>query len=386
MSKVNLSVDYCGLKLKNPIVAASAGTTRDAERARRCSESGYGAVVLKSIQEEEMMRYNPFPRFAVVHSGIPGYSSDTFYSYEQAFMGDIDQYCTEIVKCKKQANIPIIGSINCINAETWAKYAVAVEQAGADALELVPSCPTGAVVRDKTDIHSLAINAVKNVKEVVKIPVALKMNLQLANPLYTAKCLQEAGADSLIMFNRPTGIEMDINTMAPILHKGFAGHGGPWARLQNMRWMVEAYPTLNIPISATSGAVTWQDVVKYMLAGATNVQVCALMYLKGFDSIKELLAGLEEYLEKKGIANISEIIGKGAIAYLPLPKIDRSKRYYAQVDKSECIACGLCKNVCIYDAISYDRGPDINPDACDGCGLCASVCSKKHAITMLVKQ
>ncbi len=386
MSNVNLAVEYCGLKLKNPVVAASAGTTRDAEHARRCEESGYSAVVLKSVQEEEMMRYNPFPRFAVVHSGVPGYSSDTFYSYEQAFMGDIDKYCEEVVKCKEQTTIPIIASINCLNAETWPEYAIAVERAGADALELVPSCPTGSVVRDKSDIHNLALNAVKSVKAVVKIPVALKMNLQLSNPLYTALCLQDAGADSLVMFNRPTGIEMDIETMAPILHKGFAGHGGPWARLQNMRWMVEAFPQLKVPISATSGAVTWQDVVKYMLAGATNVQVCAVMYLKGFDSVREMLAGMSEYLERKGIASIAEIIGKGAEAYLPLPKIDRSKRYFAQVDKSKCIACGSCKHVCIYDALAYDRGPTIDPDLCDGCGLCASVCSKKQAITMMVKK
>ena len=138
-------------------------------------------------------------------------------------------------------------------------------------------------MRSAEDIGAVAVEALKETKKYVKnIPVGVKMTLQLSNPIQVAHDLQEAGADTLIMFNRFTGCDIDVDTMAPILHHGFAGHGGPATKLVNLRWMIAAAPKLNVPISATGGVVRWEDVIKYMLCGASNAQICALIYLKGY--------------------------------------------------------------------------------------------------------
>jgi dihydroorotate dehydrogenase (fumarate) len=370
-----LKTKYCDLELKNPIIAASAGTTMNYERCKRAEDAGFSAVVLKSVQEELIMRYNPNPRFEVIHQGIPGYSADTLYSYEQAFEKGIDEYCEVILRCKGGLDIPTIASINCINPESWAEYAISCERAGADAIEIVTSCPSGLLMRSGQDIINLSIDAVTRVREVVKIPIGVKMTMQLSNPLMAALSLAEAGADTLIQYNRFTGCEINIETMTPILHKGFAGHGGPWVKQLNMRWMIETWPHLNIPVSATGGVSRWEDVIQYILCGASSVQVCSLIYLKGYDCVSELLNGISEYLDNHKISNISDLVGMASTNLIDNFKADRSKKYYATVYLDNCLKCGKCKNVCIYNALYYGvEGPTIDSSLCDGCNLCVSLC------------
>jgi dihydroorotate dehydrogenase (fumarate) len=380
----SLQVDFAGMKLKNPIIAASAGTTKDEEHAARAEEAGCSAVILKSIQEELVNRYNPFPRFAVLRNGISGYNSTSFMSYEQAFEGDIDKYAEEIHKTKQRISIPVIASLNCANSDTWAKYAVITEQAGADAIELVPSCPVGAFVRDAEEFYPIASNVARSVKKVVKIPIGIKLTQQMSNPIVCSIKLEKDGADWLTMFNRTPGLQIDIDTMSPIMHKGICGHGGPWVVQSVMRWIAQTYPHVNIPISATGGVTRWEDVIRYLLSGAGNVQIASLIYMKGYHVIKEIITSLEEYLEKQNAGTIEQLIGRAAKELIPIHEADRSSRYYAGIDKDKCISCKKCKEICIYDAIKYnDEKPEIDAESCDGCGLCEQICNR--AISMYKK-
>ncbi|MCI9216373.1 MAG: 4Fe-4S binding protein [Dorea sp.] len=378
---IDLSIEFAGLKLKNPLIAASAGTTKDAVHCKKAADAGYSAVILKSVQEERINRYNPFPRMSIIRNGIPGYQSVTFMTYEQAFEGEIEDYCEEIKRTKDMLDIPVIASLNCANEQTWAQYAVKCEAAGADALEIVPSCPVGAFVREAAEFYPAASKALKSVKEVVKIPAGLKMTQQMSNPILCARNLEEDGADWVTMFNRSSGFQIDIDTMEPIMHKGFCGHGGPWVIQSVMRWIAASYPYVRIPISATGGAANYEDVVRYMLSGAATVQIASLIYMKGYDIVKRILEDLVEYLEKHKLDKVSTLTGIGANKVLPLSEADRSHRYYAEVDYENCIRCQNCFPVCIYGAITQeDRRPVIHKDICDGCGLCSQVCNR--AITM----
>jgi len=374
---VNLQVDFAGFKLKNPIIAASAGTTKDTEHACKAEDAGCSAVILKSIQEEIVNRYNPFPRFAVIRNGISGFNSVSFMSYEQAFEGDIDKYAETILQTKRKISVPLIASLNCVNQETWAKYAVIAEQAGADAIEIVPSCPVGAFVRDAEDFYPIAANALKSVKDVTKIPIGIKLTQQMSNPIVCSMKLEKDGADWLTMFNRTPGLQIDIDSMAPIMHKGICGHGGPWVVQSVMRWIAQTYPSVNIPISATGGVTRWEDVVRYLLSGANNVQIASLIYMKGYSVINGMITSLEEYLEKQKVNSISELVGKAANELLHLSEADRSYRYYAKVDLDKCISCGKCKDICIYNAIRFSKdNTEIDSDLCDGCGLCEQICNR----------
>jgi len=383
---MNMSVRYAGIELTHPVIAASAGTTRDADQAARCEDAGYSAVVLKSVQEETLMRYNPFPRFKVLRSGVPGYESTTFYSYEQAYFGDLDQYADTVRRSKQRVRIPVVASINCLRPESWAEYAIACEQAGADAIEIVPSCPSGKLMRDPShDICAIALDALKSVKRAVKIPVVPKMTGQVANVLDMAVRLAEGNADGLTMINRATGIDIDVDAQRPILHGGFAGHGGSWALQTTLRWIISAWPLIDVPISATGGIMTGEDAVKCLLAGANSVQVCAVMYLKGYDWVRTMLCQIKAYMEKHGIQDLKHIIGAASRNMLTMEQYDRVTRYTARCDQVKCTKCARCAPVCIYDAIGFDDGAcRIDPGKCDGCGLCVSVC-RSGAISIAKK-
>ena len=373
---MNMKTHYAGIALTHPIIAASAGTTMDYQEAVKCEDAGFSAVVLKSVQEEVIMRYNPFPRFKVLRSGMPGYESCSFYSYEQAYYGGIEEYAETVRKSKEKTSIPIIASINCIKPETWAKYAVACEQAGADAIEIVPSCPSGLLVRDPSnDGHAIAVQALKDCKSAVKVPVIPKMSSQVANVQYTAMTLDQAGADGLTMLNRATGIEIDVDAMRPILHGGVAGHGGSWALNAVLRWIIVTSPKVKATISATNGVMTGEDVIKCLLAGAQTVQIAAAVYLKGYDYVQIMLKQIESYMERHELTNLADIIGVAAKNFLTMEQYDRVTRYVSECDPEKCVGCKKCEKVCIYDAISFENGKcKIDPEKCDGCGLCPSVC------------
>lgn len=377
---------YAGIELAHPIIAASTGKTNSADKAVKCEESGYSAIVLKSVQEEVLVRGNPLPRFAVLRSGIPGFSSTTFYSREGAYKGDIDHYAETVYQSKKRVSIPVIASINCINPETWGEYAIACEQAGADAIEIVPTCPTGLLTRDSSnDINSISIAALKLCKEKVKIPVIPKMGSQMADVVHSAVCLSENGADALTMIARTTGIEIDTDTMTPILSGSFHGHGGAWALNFTLRWIISVYPIVKAQISATGGITKGDDVIKCLLAGASSVQIGTIMYLKGYDYVQTMLKEIDMYMERKNINNLSDIIGIASKNFRKIEQTDRVTHYYATVNTNKCVNCRQCKDVCNYDALSYpEKHPVINMEVCDGCGLCASIC-QKGAIDICVR-
>jgi dihydroorotate dehydrogenase (fumarate) len=384
--RMNKRTSYAGIELAHPIIAASAGTTRDSDQAVKCEDSGYSAVILKSVQEEVLMRYNPFPRFAILRSGVKGYESTTFYCSEQAYYGDIDDYAETVRQSKERVSIPVIASINCLKPESWPQYASVCEQAGADAVEIVPSCPFGLLIRDPSnDNHTIAVAALKACKQAVSIPVIPKMTGQVANPLYTAVCLDEAGADGLTMINRSTGIEIDIETQRPILHGGLAGHGGGWALNSVLRWIIVTYPQVRTPINATGGIMTGGDVIKCLLAGARAAEIATVLYLKGYDHVQTMLAEIDAYMERKGIQTLTDIVGVAAKNMRTMDQYDRKTRYFASCDRETCTACGRCEKVCIYDAIQFvDKKPIMDRDKCDGCGLCASIC-RVDAIQLNVK-
>jgi ferredoxin len=200
------------------------------------------------------------------------------------------------------------------------------------------------------------------------------MTLQQSNPLACAIALERDGADWVTMFNRSPGLHIDIETMSPIMHRCACGHGGPWAAAANLRWIAYTYPHLKIPISATGGATRWEDVIRYCLAGAQTVQIASLIYMKGYDVVRSMVASMEEYLDRMGLGSIHDLLGGAASRLQTQEAVDRSGRYRAKVTDA-CTSCGKCREICLYDAIDFsgDR-PVIRMDLCDGCGLCAQIC------------
>jgi len=300
---------------------------------------------------------------------IGRYRATTFYSYEQCSPFDELRYAEEIRRAKERVEIPVIASLDCVTSEGWVHYARLMEEAGADAVE-IKSCPHG--------LHQMTgeelTEAMTMVGETIERPVIPKLLPQNTNPLRTALDLERAGADAVVMFNRFSGLEIDIEREQPVMHGGYAGHGGPWSIYYSLRWIATAYPQLSIPISGSGGVWRGSDVVKYILAGATTVQVCSAVCLQGYDIVPRLLRGLREWMEEKEYSSPAEFRGRAAERVLGLSEIDRKRLLQAEINVERCTSCGLCRRVCIYSAVENEPGYQVLSERCVGCGLCGEVC------------
>ncbi|MCX7845896.1 MAG: 4Fe-4S binding protein [Dictyoglomaceae bacterium] len=380
---MDLSCDYVGLKLKNPIIVASSGLTENLKNMRKCEENGAGALVVKSLFEEEICRISPTPRFEIIDRSMGPLKSQTFYSFEQASPLSPEEYFREIDKALKTLSIPVIPSINCITQEGWLKYSKMAGKINAPALELNVSCPHASISFRGQDVDDTILEVSKIVRENVKIPLIVKMPMQLSSPLAVAKQLEEIGIDGVVMFNRLTGLDIDLETEKPILHGGYAGHGGSWALNYVLRWISTVRPHLKISIAGSGGVGRGEDVAKYILTGADVVQICSIVYLTGYEIISRILAEFKKFMESKNYNSISEFKGKvSGKVILGNYEIDRRHFFKAFIDSSLCNACGICKRICIYDAPIEKNGKYFITELCDGCGLCVKLCPRK-AISMI---
>lgn len=305
------SVDYVGLKLTSPVVAAPAATTGTADLARVAEDSGVGAVVMRTLYppiDKEIIH----PHYKIIRRNMGSMRSCTLYSSEHAALTDADRYAEELRLCKEHVRIPVMASIGCACPADWlAKYAKLLERAGADALELNAYCPQGGRCAAVGYFEGTR-QAMEIVKAAVKIPVIPKMTPQLENPAETAFALEKAGADAVVMFNRFSGLEIDIDEEEPVGGQPYAWHGGPWSIFYCVRWVSATWPKLRIPIAGCGGVASGDDIVKYILAGATVVQTCTAIMTQGYHVVKSLNQGLLEWMERKGYERLSDFRGKAA--------------------------------------------------------------------------
>lgn len=371
----DLSLDFAGLRLRTPVLAGSAGITGTVEGMKRAEDAGAGAVVMKSLFAKEVCRVAPTPRFRVLRNDLGRDRSFVLYSYEQASEWDPERYAEEVRRAKEALDIPVIPSINCLTPEEWLGYSALMEEAGADAIELNLSCPHGPHLMEGHDVTREMIEMTALVRQARRVPVMPKMTPQLNNPPGVAVSLERAGADAIVAFNRFTGLDIDIESERPVMHGGYAGHGGPWALHYTLRWLAGMYPSLRVPLAASGGVAGWQDVVKAILAGATAVQTVTAVVMRGYDEITRQNDGLSRWMDGKGYGSIAEFRGSICRRIVPMEDVFREHVLRAEINAGLCTACGICARVCIYDAAAEgEEAYAIVAERCDGCGLCVELC------------
>jgi NADPH-dependent glutamate synthase beta subunit-like oxidoreductase/dihydroorotate dehydrogenase len=341
---VDLRTRFAGLDLVSPIIVASSGITETVELMRKAQDHGAGAVVMKSYFQHEVCRINPAPCFYMIRHDLERDKTFTFFSFEQSSRWDIDRYCEEIARAKRELSIVVIASINCLNDEGWIEAAQKVEAAGADALELNVSCPHGSITFRGEAVENNIIHTLKIVREAVKIPLIAKLSGMLTAPGFLAHQAEQLGFQGVTMFNRFTALDLDLSAERPIMHGSFAGHGGPWAMLYPLSWISRLAPQLKIDISATSGVASGHDVAKYILAGAKTVQVCTAIMLKGFEMIDQLHRELVEFMESKGYERPEEFRGKVCDRILKIDQVNRAHDKVAKIDP--LLAVAPCHHAC----------------------------------------
>jgi len=298
----DLSVTFLGLHLKNPIIMASSGLTATKEGVRKAVEAGAGAVVLKSLFEEQLRA-----ELASVAGSAEIHPEAEAFLAGMGMTEGMDEYIDLIRAAKSTSDVPIIASVNCSGDSAWAEFAARLESAGADAIELnlgvVPTDPAvpASVIEDRL------VSLVGSVARSVKIPVCSKLGSSYTNVGNLASRLSKAGSRGLTLFNR--FYRMDVNLDAMSLSAG-PMRSSPEAYHESLRWISVLEGRIGAELCASGGIYDGQTALRLITVGAHAVQMCSAVYTKGYGSITSTVAEMHTWLDSHGIAKVADLRGR----------------------------------------------------------------------------
>ncbi|MCD6361993.1 MAG: hypothetical protein J7M38_14140, partial [Armatimonadetes bacterium] len=335
----SLTIEFAGLELSSPIIAGSAAITKDTDMMKRAEDAGAGAVIMKGFSDIEDMRVSPAPRYRIIEHELGHRSAFTFYSYEQASSRDAEAYAEELARACEEIHIPVIANVDCQDTDSWVENTRIIAQAHPAAMEINVSCPHGSIAFSGQDVERRIVEVVEAVRATVQVPLIVKLTPQLTSPLNLVKRIEQTGVEAVTLFNRFTGLEVDVEAQKPVMHGGFAGHGGPWARNFVLRWVTAISPDTALDISASGGVAEGEHVVAYLLAGAQTVQVCTGIYLESYDILRRLNAQLLEYLERHELDSPQQLRGLITSRVVGLPDVDRRHLVVADIQPAGTPPC-----------------------------------------------
>ncbi len=301
---MDLSVNYLGHKLKNPIIVGSSGLTSSVEKIKALAEHGAAAVVLKSLFEEQILLEEE------KSYASSNYDYPEAMDYMKAYTSDYSfKNLIQLIKDSKAAvDIPIIASINCVSMGKWADYTKRIADAGADALELNISLLPKDEKQNSQANEKLYFDIIKAVRKSTDLPLAIKMShysAGLANLITQLSYTKMA--DAFVLFNRYYTPDIDIDTetvtAANVLSR-------PEDIADTLRWIAIMSGKIQTPIAASTGVHDSEGLIKALLAGATTVQMVSALYKHGPKYITEVLEGLTEWMEDNAYEDLDYFKGK----------------------------------------------------------------------------
>jgi len=303
---MNLTTNYLGMLLKNPIVASSSPLSHSVDSIRRLEDAGAAGVVMYSLFEEQIGFDSYYIDYHLTQ-GIDSYAEAINYFPDmQSYNVGPDEYLNLIRRAKEAVGIPIIGSLNGASVGGWTDYASLIEEAGADALELnVYYLPANTAIKG-SDVEALYLDILTAVREVVTIPVAIKLSPFFSSIANMAGCLSEQGADGLVLFNRFYQPDFDLENLevAPRLVLSNSNE----LRLP-LRWVAILYGRVNADLAITSGVHTSQDVVKGLMAGAKVTMMASELLQNGVRRIGQVLNEVVTWLSEHEYESVTQMIG-----------------------------------------------------------------------------
>jgi dihydroorotate dehydrogenase (fumarate) len=303
---VNLTTKYLGLTLKNPIIIGSSGLTDNVEALKDLEEKGAGAVVLKSLFEEEIN----MEMTEAMHE-----MTSRFFIYPETYdYMDIDseedtirKYLRLIKEAKAALSIPVIASINCVSAQKWTYFAKEIEKAGADALELNLFILPSDLNRTAKENEQIYFDVIEQVKSKISIPVAVKMSPYFSNLGTMIQQISESGVAGIVMFNRFFQPDIDIDNQTITSGNVLSS---PDEITTSLRWIAIMSNRVKCHLAASTGIHDGKAVIKQLLAGADAVEIVSTVYKNGSKIIPQILHTLENWMNENDCRNLNDFRGK----------------------------------------------------------------------------
>lgn len=395
----DLSIDFAGIKAPNPFWLASAPPTNSGYQVMKAFDAGWGGAVWKTLGVPVVNVSSRYGSINYRDTRMAG-----FNNIELITDRPLADNLREIAEVKKYyPNHAVIASLMVESKKEWHDIIKAVQDVGADGIELNFGCPhgmcergMGSAVGQEPEVLKMIVEWVM---EVAQIPVITKLSPNISHITDPGLAAVLGGTDALSLvntFKSIVGIDLDTFAPYPVVDgKGSnGGYCGPAVKpiAMNMVRELAQHPQIaGTPISGIGGIETWRDVVEFILLGSTSVQVCTAAMHYGFGIVREMEAGLNRFMDERGYKTIYDFAG------LALPNVKEWKdlnlkhKVVASIDPEKCISCQLCYIACddgAHQAIGVNttggnRIPHIIEDNCVGCNLCSLVCPVEECITMV---
>lgn len=300
---IDLSTTYMGLNLKNPIIIGSSGLTHSTEDIKKLEENGAGAVVLKSIFEEQILMEG---KSLDAHHHMPHAEAEDYIRHYTR-QHNLDGYLKLIKETKKAVSIPVIASINCISASEWTSFGKKIQDAGADGLELNMFIMPADYEKKGEDIEQIYFDIVNEVRNRVSLPLGIKISSYfsgLANMIFN---LSVRKVDAIVLFNRFFKPDIDLEKMQIIAADVYSS---PSEICRPLQWIGMLSGKVKCDLAASTGIHSGHCVLKNVLAGAKAVQIASAIYRNGPEHIGKMLDQMTKWMKQHYYTSINEITGK----------------------------------------------------------------------------
>jgi len=378
----SLNITFCGIPCENPFFLASSAVCTNYEMVARAFDAGWAGVFYKTICLQEIKEVSP--RFDAMHNNATHGDFYGFRNMEQLSENPVEMDFDILHRLKKDYPTKVVvASIMGQTEEEWVKLAKMAERAGCDAVELNFSCPQmkhEGMGSDVGQSPELVKAFTACVKSSVKIPVIPKMTPNITHIAEPALACIKTGADAISAINTIKSVTMDTDAEVAG-QRTISGYSGRAVRPIALRHILElAQMPVKTELSGIGGIETWRDALEFIQLGCSNVQVCTAVMQYGYRIIDDLILGLQRYMAKRGITDLSLLVGEQLPKFLKPDHLDRESIIYPKFDKELCIGCGRCEISCNdggHQAIVFDRDtrrPRLIGTKCVGCHLCRLVC------------
>ena len=399
----DLTTDFVGIRSPNPFWLASAPPTDKEYNVRRAFEAGWGGVVWKTLGLDPHIVNVNGPRYGVIHG--PDRRVLGLNNIELITDRPLEVNLREIKAVKRDYpdRAVVVSLMVPCEEDPWRRILPLVEETGADGVELNFGCPHGMSERGMGSAVGQVPEYIEMVarwcKQHTRMPVIVKLTPNITDIRYPARAAHKGGADAVSLINTISSItSVDLDTMSPepsIDGKGsHGGYCGPAVKPIALNMVAEIArdpETHGLPISGIGGVTTWRDAAEFLALGSGSVQVCTAAMAYGFGIIKELTAGLSDWMDEKGYASVAAVSGRAVPNVTDWQYLNLNYVTKARIDQDLCIKCGRCFAACedtSHQAIAMKPGRvfEVIDAECVACNLCLDVCPVEDCITMNVLQ
>jgi dihydroorotate dehydrogenase (fumarate) len=306
---VDLTTQYVGLKLANPLVPSASPLSKNLSTAKSLEDAGASALIMYSLFEEKIEAEEQQIQRFFYQQSIGHGEADSFHPMPANIQTYQDKYLEQLHKLKSTLTIPIIASLNGTSISGWVEYGRQLQQAGADALELNIYHVAANAEESSNDVENRYLNILQVLKSQVSLPIIMKLSSQFSSPIHFVKQLEVSGANGVALFNRFYQPDIDLETLEVLPRLELSTSSETLLRI---RWAALLYGRTHLSLAVTGGFHETQDVLKALFAGADVVHLCSVLLKQGLGRLTQILVELEQWLVEHEYDSISQL--KGSIS------------------------------------------------------------------------